>query len=117
MCRLSEALWNCVSTNTFVTPELMQLDSAMSMRRTRPATGTAGLARSRVSGKRRVPWPPPMMMATTSFIGATVYRAPPPAPPDSGDPVRHEHVGLVRDAAVAVAAEGDPRPVPAEHRE
>src|SRR5262245_66123642 len=109
MCRLSEALWNCVSTNTFVTPELMQLDSAMSMRRTRPATGTAGLARSRVSGKRRVPWPPPMMMATTSFIGGAVY---PPAPPRSGPEARAHAEDL---AAAAVERHADVRRMPTDH--
>ena len=44
----------------------MQLLMGMSTRRYLPARGTAGLARSLVSGKRRVPAPPPMMTATTS---------------------------------------------------
>ena len=40
-----------------VMPELMQLLMGMSMRRYFPAMGTAGLARSLVSGYRRVPCP------------------------------------------------------------
>src|SRR5690349_14417899 len=46
-------------------PELMQLEMGISTRRYLPASGTAGLERSRVSGKRRVPWPPPMMIERT----------------------------------------------------
>src|ERR1700682_3099046 len=36
----------------------MQFESVMSMMRYIPPNGTAGLARSRVSGHRRSPWPP-----------------------------------------------------------
>src|SRR3954468_5142634 len=43
--------------------ELMQLEIVISTMRYLPASGTAGLERSLVSGKRRVPAPPPMMMA------------------------------------------------------
>src|SRR5208283_753211 len=46
-------------------PELMQLEMGMSTRRYLPANGTAGLLRSRVSGKRRLPCPPPMMTERT----------------------------------------------------
>src|ERR1043165_6218758 len=38
-------------------PELMQLEMGISTRRYFPASGTAGLERSRVRGKSRVPWP------------------------------------------------------------
>src|SRR6266700_667596 len=46
-------------------PELMQLEIGMSTRRYLPASGTAGLARSRVSGNSRVPCPPPMIIERT----------------------------------------------------
>ena len=54
-----------------------------SMRRNFPATGTAGLARSLVSGHNRVPCPPPRMAVTTFRIGGgaswTLSRTLPPA--------------------------------------
>src|SRR6185503_1994864 len=40
--------------------ELMQLEIGMSTNRYLPASGTAGFERSRVSGKSRVPCPPPI---------------------------------------------------------
>src|SRR5882724_1124294 len=43
----------------------MQLEIGMSTRRYLPASGTAGLARSRVSGNSRVPCPPPMIIERT----------------------------------------------------
>src|SRR5256885_6593989 len=43
----------------------MQLEIGISTSRYLPASGTAGLARSRVRGNKRVPWPPPMMMEST----------------------------------------------------
>ena len=46
-------------------PELMQLEMGMSTSRYLPASGTAGLARSLVSGNNREPWPPPMMTEST----------------------------------------------------
>src|SRR5439155_4268408 len=45
----------------------MQLEIGTSPRRYLPASRTAGLARSRVRGKRRVPAPPPRMTAITWF--------------------------------------------------
>ena len=39
----------------------MQLEIGMSTRRYLPASGTAGLLRSRVNGNSRRPCPPPMM--------------------------------------------------------
>src|SRR3990172_3428727 len=65
MCRCREADLNCVRMATSCTPELRQLLRGMSIRRYLPAMGTAGLARSRVSGHRRVPRPPPRMMPKT----------------------------------------------------
>src|SRR4051794_36571318 len=44
-------------------PELRQLLIGISTRRYLPPSGTAGLARSFVRGKRRVPAPPPMITA------------------------------------------------------
>src|SRR6266404_4273110 len=48
--------------------ELMQFEIGMSTSRYLLASGTAGLARSRVSGNRRVPCPPPMMMERTLLV-------------------------------------------------
>src|SRR5229473_7581563 len=48
--------------------ELMQLESVMSMMRQRAPKGTAGLARSRVSGQRRSPWPPARSTTMASRI-------------------------------------------------
>src|SRR4029453_17169108 len=42
----------------------MQFEMGISTMRYLPASGTAGLERSLVSGKRRVPAPPPMMIAS-----------------------------------------------------
>src|SRR5215218_4733513 len=58
----------CVNTKIRSRPELMQLEIGTSTRRYLPASGTAGLARSLVSGKSRVPAPPPRMTARTRFI-------------------------------------------------
>ncbi len=49
-------------------PELMQLEMGMSTRRYLPARGTAGFARSLVSGNSRVPCPPPMMTESTLLV-------------------------------------------------
>src|SRR6185437_4291529 len=49
-------------------PELMQLEMGMSTMRYLPASGTAGLARSLVSGNNRVPWPPPIMTDSTLLV-------------------------------------------------
>ena len=46
-------------------PEWMQLDTGISISRYFPAIGTAGLLRDLVSGKRRVPRPPPRISETT----------------------------------------------------
>ncbi len=47
----------------------MQLLIGMSISRYLPANGTAGLALIFVRGYRRVPAPPPRMIAKTRFIG------------------------------------------------
>src|ERR1044071_1163709 len=46
----------------------MQFEIGMSTSRYLPARGTAGFARSLVSGNRRVPWPPPMMTERTLLV-------------------------------------------------
>src|SRR5262245_38957618 len=55
-------------------PACRLLLSGMSMRRNLPPTGTAGLARSRVSGHRRLPCPPPSTAVTTFRIARPPYR-------------------------------------------
>lgn len=49
----------------FRRPLLRQLEIGMSMSRYFPATGTAGLARSLVSGNSRLPRPPPRIKLST----------------------------------------------------
>src|SRR5438874_7136801 len=63
MCRMSDVLLNCVSTYMCRIPELMQLEIGISTSRYFPPSGTAGFERSLVSGNKRVPAPPPIMMA------------------------------------------------------
>src|SRR5581483_5791126 len=46
----------------------MQLEMGISTSRYLPARGTAGLARSLVRGKSRVPCPPPMMIESTLLV-------------------------------------------------
>src|ERR1039457_6447206 len=46
----------------------MQFEIGMSTSRYLPASGTAGLERSFVSGNSRVPWPPPMMTQRTALV-------------------------------------------------
>src|ERR1041385_5470070 len=70
MCRLSEAELYCVRTNMRITSELMQFEIGTSTRRYLPPSGTAGLERSRVSGNRRLPAPPPRMTASKLFLVA-----------------------------------------------
>src|SRR5438477_2654017 len=67
MCwfRLSEL--NCVRTKMRPTSEFKQFEMGMSIRRYLPAMGTAGFERRYVSGKSRVPRPPPRMMASRSL--------------------------------------------------
>jgi len=49
-------------------PEFRQLLIGISTSRYLPPSGTAGLARSFVSGNKRVPAPPPMMMARVRWV-------------------------------------------------
>src|SRR5271154_5339142 len=63
MWRMREVLLNWVRTYICRRPELMQLEMGISTMRYLPARGTAGLDRSLVRGKSRLPAPPPMMIA------------------------------------------------------
>src|SRR3954468_14079165 len=65
MCRCSEAELNCVSRKIRTKPELMQFGIGMSTIRYLPPMGTAGFARSFVSGNKRAPLPPPRMTDRT----------------------------------------------------
>src|SRR5947199_396344 len=49
-------------------PELMQFEMGTSTMRYLPASGTAGFARSFVSGKSRVPCPPPIITERTLLV-------------------------------------------------
>src|SRR6476659_7210937 len=68
MWRFSDAELNCVSTKIRRMSACRQLLIGMSINRYWPAIGTAGFERSCVSGKRRVPCPPPRMIARTSLF-------------------------------------------------
>ena len=58
MCRSRLWLLYWVRTQIFLMPELARFDRAKSISRYTPPNGTAGLARSSVSGASRVPAPP-----------------------------------------------------------
>src|SRR5215469_6618720 len=70
MCRSRLWLLYWVSTQTRRHPALTRLDNAKSTSRYRPPNGTAGLARSAVSGASRRPAPPARTIPNTrrSFI-------------------------------------------------
>ena len=54
----------------------MQFEIGMSTMRYLPASGTAGFARSLVSGKSRVPAPPPMMTERTLLVFGDILAVP-----------------------------------------
>src|SRR5208282_1181869 len=68
MWRCREAELNCVRRKIRRKPELMQLEMGMSTSRYLPPSGTAGLARSLVSGKSLVPRPPPKITESTLWV-------------------------------------------------
>src|SRR6185369_10972700 len=72
MCRSRLWLLYWVSTQIFRMPPLARLDSAKSISRYRPPNGTAGFARSAVSGLRRVPAPPASTMPRTDLLACPV---------------------------------------------
>src|ERR1017187_10044382 len=67
MCRSRLRALYCVNTRIRRRSLLRQLESGKSTMRYRPPNGTAGLARSRVSGSRRVPLPPARINVRTFF--------------------------------------------------
>src|SRR5215467_368715 len=71
-CRLKLSALYCVSTKTRRSPEFTQFDRVMSMMRYTAPNGTAGLARSRVSGHSRSPWPPASSTTIASRMSSMV---------------------------------------------
>ena len=71
-CRSSECDLYCVSTTILLNPELIRFANAKSMSRYCPANGTAGFARSAVSGIRRLPSPPASTIPKTFFCAMTM---------------------------------------------
>src|SRR5262249_27600029 len=67
MCRDRLRALYCVNTRIWRRSLLMQLDNVKSMMRYRPPNGTAGLARSRVNGSNRVPFPPARIKVNTTL--------------------------------------------------
>src|SRR4029453_10306555 len=63
-----------VSTPIRSTPALTRFDNAKSINLYSPPNGTAGLARSRVSGERRLPSPPASTMPST--FRSAILRSP-----------------------------------------
>ena len=76
MWRSSEWLLYCVSTTIRRKPALTRFESAKSISRYMPPNGTAGFARSSVSGASRFPSPPARTIVST--CGAAMVS--PPAP-------------------------------------
>src|ERR1700682_5503202 len=58
----------CVRTTILKKPAFTRLDRAKTIRRYVPPNGTAGLARSAVSGNNRLPSPPARTMARTRIV-------------------------------------------------
>src|SRR6058998_2208564 len=100
MCRLSEAELNCVSTKIFFNPELRQLLIDTSISRYFPPSGTAGLDRSFVSGKSRLPAPPARIMDRTwdglSRLFRTIFLSPDQDDVVSAEPWRGSQCHPVR---------------------
>src|SRR5580658_430361 len=69
MCRSRLWLLYWVRTQILRMPALAMLDRAKSISRYTPPNGTAGLARSAVSGLRRVPAPPASTIPRTDALG------------------------------------------------
>src|SRR6266851_2927152 len=74
MCRFSEAELYCVSTKMRITSELMQFEIGTSTSRYFPPSGTAGFERSRVSGNKRLPAPPPRITASRLCLSGIELR-------------------------------------------
>src|ERR1700728_2190378 len=105
ICRFSDSALYCVRMYTRRRSELMQLERVISMMRYCPPNGTAGFARSRVSGKSRSPAPPAKSTPNVSFIGMTVPRGFWPANVQSS-PIEHCGEGQIYHNLIAVRARG-----------
>ena len=68
MCRSRLIALYWVSSKILRIPLLRQFESEKSIMRYAPPKGTAGFARSRVSGSKREPLPPASTTANTSFM-------------------------------------------------
>src|SRR5215210_6167000 len=95
-CRL--ALLNWVMTKIRSIPACRLLLMGMSIRRNLPPIGTAGLARSRVRGHSRLPWPPPRIAVITFSIELS--------PPSRPRQVRR----ILQQYNAADVADTEPRP-------
>src|SRR5580693_3113653 len=121
MCRSRLWLLYWVSTQMRRNPPLTRLDRAKSMSRYSPPNGTAGLARSAVSGARRLPAPPASTMPRirgSSCMGHSPQGAPRRAALPSDLARRlyrasYPDLGLVMREKLPVRHEGGRQAVPA----
>src|SRR5690349_10854626 len=75
MWRLSESDLNWVRILILYRPEFVKLLMTKSMMRYLPPKGTAGLARSSVSGQSRRPSPPARIIVSTFFMRAILAQS------------------------------------------
>jgi hypothetical protein len=102
-CRVSEAGLYCTEIHTSASWACWQLDSGKSIRRNRPANGTAGFARVAMSNSSRLPAPPARI--NTSTVGNAM-----------GPSYRYPAAPAVRPAhrsCRTMATPSGPRPFPA----
>src|SRR3954471_3921902 len=117
MWRCSELLLNWVRTKMRRRAEWRQLLMGMSTSRYFPPSGTAGLARSLVSGKRRVPAPPPSTTLTTSWGRMVDVQAVTRSRLAHRAPAAHAVLPARLDLAAALGAEQDRLILPAVRAE
>src|SRR5580693_10563031 len=101
MCRSRLWLLYWVSTQIRRRPALTRLDRAKSTSRYRPPNGTAGLARSAVSGASRLPAPPARTIARTRSSAGNLAS---PAIGRRGR-VAYRQPSLVADTATSLVGE------------
>src|SRR3990170_7217248 len=112
MCRASEWLLYWVGTTVLRYPAFGKLESGKSISRYEPPKGTAGFARSFVSGSRRLPSPPARMTTrmrgsvaiSPEGIAASPWRV-------RADSRRHEQV-FTDPQAAGTARGGAPQALP-----
>src|SRR4051794_41633831 len=97
--------------------ELRHLEGGMFPSRYFPPSGAAGLARSLVSGKRRVPAPPPSTTLTTSWGRMVDVQAVTRSRLAHGVPAAHAVLPARLDLAAALGAEQDRLILPAVRAE